>query len=150
VLKQDELIKGQLVATGWRFGQFYSGGHIAGEMVMHAIMNRVKCGWGSPLTVLESIPQFMAEKEMPPLKWPSIWEPALVKLLHAVDGIFDGSVPDKANGGLYWGDLSRIERPWFLEKIVRAVNPTLPQDGSGLCLPQHRRVADLNSLSFWL
>jgi hypothetical protein len=149
MLKQESYIQGRLVEVGWRFGQSYSGGHLAGEMIMQVIANRVKCGWGAWLPVLDSVPQFMAENELPPLKHPSIWQPEFVKLLHAVEGIYDGSVPDKANGGLYWADLSKIERPWFLEKIVRAVNPTLPQDGSGLCLPQHRRVADLNSLSFW-
>lgn len=148
-MRQDDLIKGQLVAMGWRFGQSYAGGHIASEMVMNAIANRVRCGWGAWLPVLEGIPQFMAEKEMPPLKFPSIWEPAFVKLLHAVDGIFDGSVPDRAKGGLYWGDLSKIERPWFRTNIIMAVNPTIVADGSGVCLPQHRRVADMNSLVFW-
>ena len=127
---------------GWRFGQHYAGGHLAGEMVMSAIMNRVRCGWGSPLQVLDNIPTFMAENEIPPLAHPSIWEPSFVRLLHAVDGIFDGSVPDRANGGLYWGDLSHIERPWFMQKIIQAKN----LEGE----PQHKRVADMNSLSFWL
>jgi len=150
VLKQESYIQARLVELGWRFGQSYSGGHIAGEMVMSAIANRVKCGWGAWLPVLDGIPQFMAENELPPLKHPSVWEPAFVKLLHAVEGIYDGSAPDKSKGGLYWGDLARIERPWFKKNIIEAVNPTIPQDGSGLQLPQHRRVADMNSLSFWL
>ena len=141
MLRQDDFCKTQLVMMGWRFGQSYAGGHLAGQMVMHALANRVRCGWGAYLQVIECVPTFMAENELPPLKFPSIWEPVFVKLLHTVDGIYDGSVPDLTHGGLYWGDLSRIERPWFLGKIVQARN----EEG----LPQHKRVSDLNSLSFW-
>lgn len=150
MLTQDNYIKGRLVSIGWRFGQSYAGGHIAGEMVMHVIANRVRCGWGAWLTVIDGVPKFMAENEMPEMKHPSVWEPAFVKLLHSVDGIFDGSVPDRSKGALYWGDLARIERPWFKKNVVQAVNPIIASDGSGLQLPQHRRVADMNSLSFWL
>lgn len=141
MLRQDDFCKTQLVMMGWRFGQSYAGGHLAGQMVMHALANRVRCGWGAWLQVIECVPTFMAENELPPLKFPSIWEPVFVKLLHTVDGIYDGSVPDLTHGGLYWGDLGRIERPWFLEKVVQARN------GEGL--PQHKRTSDLNSLSFW-
>jgi hypothetical protein len=140
-LRQDDFCKTQLVMMGWRFGQSYSGGHLAGQMVMHALANRVRCGWGAWLQVIENVPTFMAENEMPPLKFPSIWEPMFVKLLHTVDGIYDGSVPDLTHGGLYWGDLSRIERPWFKAKIIQAVD----EEGAA----QHKRVADMNSLSFW-
>lgn len=149
MLKQDEFVKGQLVSLGWRFGQSYGGGHIAGELVMHAIANRVRCGWGSWLQVIENIPTFMAENEIPILKYPSVWEPAFVRLLHSVEGVFDGSTLDTTHGGLYWADLGRIERPWFMEKIVRAVKPTIVSDGSGVELPQHARVANMNSLVFW-
>jgi hypothetical protein len=83
----------------------------------------------------------MAEDEMPPLVHPSIWQPEFVKLLHAVEGIFDGSVQDITHGGLYWGRLDCIQRPWFREHIIDAVR----EDG----LRQHARVSDLNSLSFW-
>jgi hypothetical protein len=126
---------------GWRFGQTYSGGHLAGQMVMHALANRVRCGWGSWLEVIDNVPTFMAENEMPKLKHPSVWEPAFVKLLHTVDGVFDGSIQDLSNGGVFWGQLDRIERPWFKENIIQAHN----EEG----VPQHKRVADMNSLSFW-
>ena len=147
ILKQDDFIKSQLVSMGWRFGQSYSGGHIAAEMVMHAIANRVRIGWGSWLQVIEAIPQYMAENELPRLTFPSIWEPNFVKVLHAVDGVFDGSTPDKSKGALYWANLALIERPWFLEKIVRSVDTDEASPKFGL--PRHPRVADMNNLSFW-
>lgn len=136
MLKQDDYIKSKLVELGWRFGRTYSGGHLAGQMVMQAIANRFRVGWGSWLQVVDRVPLFMAESAVPPLEHPSVWEPSFIKLLHVVDGVFDGSIPDLSKGALYFGDLGRIENPWFLEKIVR--QPEF-----------HQRVADMNSLSFW-
>lgn len=136
MLRSEDFIKAKLVEMGWRFGQSYTGGHLAGQMVMHAIANRVRSGWGSWLEVIARLPNFMAENELPPLHYPSVWEPIFVKLLHAVDGVFDNSTPDLAKGALYWGALNKIERPWFKEKI--------------LGYPEvHPRVADMNNLSFW-
>lgn len=141
MLKLEDLQKSKLVELGWRFGQSYSGGHVAGQMVMSTIANRYRAGWGSWLEVLERVPAFMAENELPPLVWPNIWNGSFVKLLHVVDGVFDGSASDLSKGALYWGDLNKIERPWFKEKVLDATNA----EG----LRQHPRVADLNSLSFW-
>jgi hypothetical protein len=144
MLKQDDYIKGRLVEMGWRFGQSYqgAGGHIAGQMVMSALANRVKLGWGSWLQTIDRIPQYMAENELPPLIHPPIFEPTFVRLLQTVDGIFDGSTPDMSKGATYWGDLSRIERPWFMEKIVQGINPDTG-------IPYHPRVANMNGLNFW-
>ena len=153
MLTQDNFVKSQLVAYGWRYGQLYGGGHLAGTLVMQALANRVRRGFGSYLQVLESVPLYMAEHEMPPLKYPSLWEPNFVKLLHAVEGIYSGSATDMTlgatmidnkprTGGLYFGLLNKIERPWFKTQIIDAINPL-----NGLRL--HNRVADLNCLSFW-
>ena len=141
MLKQDDYIRGHLVSMGWRFGQSYGGGHLAGQMVMHAIANRVRQGWGTWLQVIDNIPTFMAEKEMPPLIHGSVWDPAFVKLLHSVDGVHDGSAPDLSKGGLFWGDLIRIERQWFKEMIA-AGNPLTGGR-------QHNRIACMNGLNFW-
>ena len=153
MLQQDNFVKSQLVSYGWRYGQLYGGGHLAGTLVMQALANRVRRGFGSWLQVLESVPLYMAEHEMPPLKYPSLWEPNFVKLLHAVEGIYSGSATDMTlgatmidnkprTGGLYFGLLNKIERPWFKTQIIDAINPL-----NGLRL--HNRVADLNCLSFW-
>ncbi len=145
MLKQEDYVKGKLVELGWRFGQHYAGGHLAGEMVMQAIANRVRVGWGSWLTIIDRVPVFMAEKEMPPLVHPGIWEPNFIKLLHVVDGVFDGSIPDKSAGGLYFGDLAKIENPWFLDKIVRGTKENI----EGGPIPAYQRVATMNNLNFW-
>lgn len=144
MLKQDDYIKAHLVETGWRFGHSY-GGYKAGQLVMHTLANRVRVGWGNWLQILDGIPKFMAENELPPLEHPPLWEPGFVKLLHSVDGIFDGSIPDDSTGALYWADLNKIERPWFKEKILDART----EDANGALLPVHRRVHDMGTLCFW-
>ncbi len=121
---------------------------MAAQMVIHALCNRVRCGWGSYLQVIDNIPKFMAENEMPPLVHPSVWQPEFVKLLHSVEGIFDGSVPDLTHGGLYWADLRYIEREWFKTHIIDARKP-IEEGVHETAIPQHMRVADLNNLSFW-
>ncbi|PWT75524.1 MAG: hypothetical protein C5B59_08580 [Bacteroidetes bacterium] len=141
MLRQDDYCKAKLVEMGWRWSKTYAGGHMAGQLVMHAIMNRVRCGWGTCLVVIDTIPKFMAENELPPLEHPAIWEPSFMKMLQAVDGIYDGSVPDMTNGALYWGELSHIGRDWFKAMIV-AENPATG-------LRQHPQVANLNGLTFF-
>jgi hypothetical protein len=142
MLQQDKFGQAMLVDLGWRFGQSYGGGHLAGQLIMHTLMNRVRLGWGSVLQVIDTVPHSMAENEIPPQKYPSIWEPTFVKLLHTVEGIYDGSTPDLSKGALYWCDLNRIERPWFKEKIIDAVNPLTNEK-------VHPHVADINSLWFF-
>lgn len=130
---------------GWRYGQHYAGGHIAGEMVMQTLMNRVRVGWGNVLQIIDRIPAYMAENEIPKLEHPGVWDANFVKLLHVVDGVYDGSIPDKSKGALYWGDLAHIERPWFLDKIVRGTQ----ENFEGVEIPAHQRVANLNGLNFF-
>lgn len=142
MLKQEDYIKGQLVNMAWRFAALYNiGGHLAAQKIMHALANRVRAGNGSWLQVIDRIPMYMAENELPPMVHPPLMDPAFVKVLQAVDGVVAGSTPDMSYGALYWGDLNKIERPWFLEKIIQARD----EDG----MPRHKRVTDMNSLSFF-
>lgn len=142
MLKQDDFNKTHLVTTGWRFGLTYGGGVIPGQYVMQTLANRVRAGWGSWLDVIERVPLYMAENELPPIKFPSVWEPTFVKLLLSVDAVYDGSFPDGTKGALYFCDLNKIERHWFKEKIVDA-----KQESTGL--RAHPMVANVNSLSFF-
>lgn len=141
MLKTDDFIKGQLVCMGWRFSQVY-GGYIPGQMVMSALANRVRYGWGSWLEVIENVPLYMAESNLPPLKFPSVWEPTFVKLLHCVDAAHDMSLTDLSKGATYFCDLNNIGRAWFKEKIVDAV-----QEETGL--RAHPVVANQNSIVFF-
>lgn len=152
MLKQDDYIKAKLVEYGWRFAKSYVGaGHIAGQMIMHCIANRVRNGWATWLQVFDGIPNFMAENELPPMTHPSVWDATFVKLLQTVDGIYDGSTHDLSKGALYWGDLAKIEREWFKEKIIQPIYPegTYKTDQNVSGLPVHNRVANTNGLNFW-
>ena len=119
---------------------------------MQALANRVRRGFGSWLQVLESVPNYMAEHEMPPLKYPSLWEPNFVKLLHSVESIYAGSAADitigntvidnrPKQGAVFFGMLNKLERQWFKDMIA-VVDPITG-------LRQHERVSDLNTLSLW-
>jgi hypothetical protein len=152
LLRQDDYVRSQLVSYGWRFGQSYGGGHLAGQMVMQVIANRVRAGWGSWLRMLDCVPDYMAENVLPELVHPSVWEPTFVRLLAAVEGIYDGSVQDMTrgnefsnqgkikSGALYFCALNKVERPWFKNAILEATNPI-----TGLKV--HEKVWNMNNLA---
>src|SRR5271166_4723806 len=122
MLRPDALLKSLIVLEAWRQGQGFGNQQIP-MMVAGCLSNRVRLGWGHWLEVLQRLPRFSATLEQPNRDlFPNIWEPSFVKLLHAIDGVYDGSIPDPALGGLYWADLSKgragITNPWFQEKII--------------------------------
>lgn len=130
MLRQDDYQKSQLVLTMWRHGKEY-GGHLAACMIGSCIMNRVRLGWGNLLEVLDRIPNFAASTEMP-TGTPQIWEPQFIKLLHEVDGIYEGT-QDSSKGALYWADSRNITTPFFKEKIL--AEPAA-----------HPRIVEMNTL----
>ena len=134
MLRQDDFLKSQLVLTGWRYGQEY-GGWRAAAMIRSVLMNRVRLGWGTLTDVLDKIPKYAATTDIP-LGWPSIWEPEFVKLLHEVEGIYDGT-KDHSSGALYWCDTRKIDTPFFQEKILTDHDA-------------HPMIASMNSLSFFM
>jgi hypothetical protein len=142
MLTTDQFLKAKIVEVSWRFGSSYSGGHLAGQMVMSALANRFRAGFGSWMQILENIPMYMAENEIPPLKLDTVWNASFTKLLHAVEGVYDGSAQDMTKGALYWGELNKIERSWFQSRIIDSLS-----EATGL--RQHPMVSNLNSLSFF-
>jgi hypothetical protein len=135
VLRQDDLLKGQLVMYGWLHGKEH-GGHLAAEAIMSVIANRVRAGWGTWLDVLAQAPSRSATLEQP-TGIPDIWSPGMVRLLHAVEGIYEGSAKDLSHGAMYFADSTKIDNPWFKDKILGD-------------LSTHRKVADMNALMFFL
>lgn len=132
MLRQDDYVKSHLVLAMWRWGREY-GGHLAACMVGSCLHNRVRNGWGTWLEVLDRIPVFAAQVDMP-TGTPEPWSPEFVRLLHEVSSIYDGSV-DYVKGGLFWADTRRIETTFFKEKIL----------GSDA----HPRCCDMNTLMFF-
>ena len=134
MLRQDDYLKSQLVEVGWKLGKPY-GGWRAAAMIMSCIMNRVRLGWGTLLEVLDRLPNYAATTEVP-TGTPSIWEPDFVKLLHEVEGIYEGT-QDYSKGALYWCDTRNVDTSFFREKILGDHEA-------------HPRVAEMNSLCFFL
>jgi hypothetical protein len=93
------------------------GGYLPFLMVAGCIASRVRVGWGSWNDVIARIPKFAAEDE-PPIIYPSIWEPAFVRILHEIEGVYDGSGIDYSKGALYFCDSRRITKDWFRENIL--------------------------------
>lgn len=129
MLRQDDWQKSKLVTVAWQHGQSY-GGHLASCMIMGVLANRVRKGWGTWSDVIDNIPKFAAITEMPTGS-PSIWEPQFVRLLHEVEGIFDGT-QSPAKDALFWCDTRFIETQFFQNKIL----------GN----PDHPRVIEMNTL----
>lgn len=104
------------------------------------IANRVKAGWGSWADVLRNIPMYSAlAVEDIPMGYPNPNDPAFVRLLVNVDKIYNNQFDDDSNGArgaVFFGDLARITRPWFLDHIVK--NPT-----------EHPNVLNMATLNFW-
>jgi hypothetical protein len=98
-------------------------------------MNRVRLGWGTLLEVLDRLPNYAATMEVP-TGTPSIWEPDFVKLLHEVEGIYEGT-QDYSKGALYWCDTRNVDTTFFKEKILGDHDA-------------HPLVANMNSLCFFL
>ncbi len=131
-MRQDDFQQALVILECWRQGCDF-GNHQIPSMIAGCLGNRVRLGWGSWLEVVAKLPKFSAVLEQPNRdKFPDIWEPNFVKLLHNISGIWDSSIPDPAVGGLYWADLSQgrggITNPWFRDKILNS--------------PQHTAVAN--------
>jgi len=122
MVRQDDFVKSLLILECWRQGKDF-GNHQIPLMIMGCLANRQRLGWGSFLDILKGIPKFAATLIQPNRdQVPDIWEPNFIKLLQGIDGVYDGSVPDPALGGIYWADLSKgkkgITNPWFQEKVI--------------------------------
>jgi hypothetical protein len=128
-----DLIKGQLALTAWRHGRTY-GGHAASLLIAQVIATRVKKGFGNWFDVIQNIPKFSATLDQP-TGFPNAWDRDFLRVLSEIDGVFDGTAKDNTNAALFWADLNNITSEWFLENVARS--------------PNHTRVADMNSLTFW-
>jgi hypothetical protein len=135
MLRPDDFVKGQLAMYGWQRGHPY-GGHLASCAIMSTLANRQKLGWGTWLDVISNAHKYSATIEQPTV-FPQIWDPGFVRVLHEVDGIYEGSI-DYASGGVYWFDSALpVTHAFFQSKILN--DPEV-----------HKRVRNMNSLMFFI
>lgn len=132
--RYENFIKAQLALAAWRYTKDSGGSHLAPIMVMHCLRNRHVAGWGTWLDIIDRMPKLSATLEIP-TGFPDQWDRHFVKVLSEVDGVMDSTSKDLSNKALYFGDLSKVDNPWFIDNISRN--------------PEHARVADMNTLVFW-
>lgn len=132
--RYENFMKAQLVLAAWRYTKDCGGSHLAPIMVMHCLRNRFVAGWGTWLDIIDRMPKFSATSEVP-TGFPDQWDRHFVKVLSEVDGVVDSTSKDLVNKGKYFGDLNKVDNPWFLENIARN--------------PEHERVANMGTLVFW-
>ena len=115
-MRQDDFICSQLVLECWRQGCDYGNQQVP-LFIFGCLANRQKAGWGGWLEILQRVPAFSATIVQPNRdKWPNVWEPSVIKLLHMAPALMDGSAPN--HDGFYWADNRNIETQWFKEKIM--------------------------------
>jgi len=95
MLRQDDFVSSLLALESWRQGKDF--GHQAVLMILGCLANRQRLGWGSYLEILKNVPKFSAVLEQPNRdEFPGIWDAAFIKILHSVDGLYGGSLPNPA------------------------------------------------------
>ena len=125
-MNSDDYIKAKLCDFAWREGSRHGG---TNNMLACAfvIRNRVAAGWGDWLEVLANAPTHAAtvyEAELFPPQ-PDIREPNFRRLLQLVEALWDGSMVDnitcnpKKEKALYYAELDKVNREWFMENICR-------------------------------
>lgn len=105
--------------------------------VLFVIRNRYRAGWqgGNWLALVQNADSISA-CIYPPSK-PDLSNLDFRKALATVDDIYSGFAADLlTEGALYYGELNKIENPWFLEKICRD-------------LENHPMVATVGNVSFF-
>lgn len=104
--------------------------------------NRVRSGWhgGNWLAVMAGEHEYSAYIEPTPAGLPDMRSDAMLKFLWDVDRIYDGTYPDAGVTGdppaLWWAELNKITRDWFLDRISR--DPA-----------NHPRVAHLGAITMF-
>lgn len=124
MVRQDDYVLSLIITECWRQGSDFGNSQIP-LLILGCLANRQRLGWGAFLDVLKSVPKFSSVLVQPNRdKFPEIWDPSFIKILHAAGGICDGSVPNPALEGLYWADLSQglggVTNPWFRDKVLNS------------------------------
>jgi hypothetical protein len=118
-MNADSFIKAQLVAFAHREAAHH-GGYDNMLAVMHVIRNRQRASWfgGDWIKILHDAPQKAGH--VPPPSAVELRDTAVKMAMLHVDDIFNGMAADKfTEGALYYAELSKVDRSWFVENIAR-------------------------------
>ncbi|HEV1286552.1 MAG TPA: hypothetical protein VNU44_14620 [Bryobacteraceae bacterium] len=145
----DSFVKSQLALLCWRNAPAGKPFQIL-QCLAFIVRNRVKAGWmgGDWLSVIANDPVYSpydvnghhhaAQADRALLEsFPDLRDEVFQKFLWEIDRIYDGSRQDAmTEGAVWWAEIERISRKWFLENIARNQE-------------QHPRVAQVASLTLW-
>lgn len=161
-----DYVVSQLATFAWREGKRLSPGSRDAMLgIAQVIRNRVRQGWegGDWLKLLQKAPNFSASltEEHDNVSLPDINDGDFRWLIQQVEQLYSGFAPDTTSGAstrdlgasrydavhkaapidvpkgaLFYCDLNKITKPWFMEKIVREKE-------------QHPRTMDCYPITFF-
>jgi hypothetical protein len=115
-VRSQDIIKAKLFEVAWRESNGKAG--LYGEIIAWCLANRVRRNMGTWAEVLANVPKYRANEPDPSADMPNLWEPNVVKLLQAIDDIYDNAGLDHSNGGIYWCFTEKGANPWFKENVM--------------------------------
>ena len=115
-MRSADVIKVQLFLTAYRESNGKCG--LYGEIVAWCLANRVRRNMGTWVETLANVPKYRANEPDPVPDMPNLWDPNVVKLMQAVDGIYNNAGLDHSNGGLFYCFTEKGTSPWFREFVI--------------------------------
>lgn len=115
-MRPADIIKAKLFETAWRESNGKAG--LYGEIIARCLANRVKRNMGGWVEVLANVPKYRANEPDALPDMPNLWDPNVVKLMQAVDDIYDNAGLDDSNGGLFYCFTAKGANAWFKEHVI--------------------------------
>ena len=115
-MNSRDIIKAELFKVAYVHS--YGKAGLYGEIVAWCLANRVRRNMGNWLEVIANVSKYQASEPDSTPYPPNVWEPNVVKLLHAIDDIYDNAGLDQSNGGLYWCFTENGANEWFRENVI--------------------------------
>ncbi len=138
----ENYIKGRLLDYSVDEAYHY-GGTDCMLAVAQVIANRVKAGWGEWKLVLDTAPNYVGTFAISNTVDPK--DLTFRRMLSMIDDVYQGTADDSNVNieddrgrlpALYYADLSKIDRKWFIDNVTQN-------------LDRHPRLATVGPLSFF-
>ncbi len=128
-MSPDEFLKGQATLLAWRDGQEYGTNACIG--ILFVIRNQAKKMDGDWLSAVS----YLTLLNNPRSDFPDVRDPSFVQILHAIDGVYDGSLTDRLTSDA---------------NLYADLNKPMGSYKTGLfSSPSHVRVATIGGLEFF-
>jgi len=115
----EDFEKGILALLCWREAR---GEGIDGMLAVACVVaNRVRAWKKSWCEVIDAHDQFSSmtvKGDSQTIVYPDVRDPLFLRLIQALDAIYEGRSKDVTNGALYYGDLQDVTSDWFKVHIL--------------------------------